>query len=354
MKKLPKGLFVKNKKIWIRLYDPTLGRTREFSSHLPAMDENIQKAKDLRQQIILSLSQPNFVAVKSYIKISDALNLFLQNKTYARKTILTYQLAVKHTIDILDDIIITNFTTQHYIKLVDNLKQKYSHNSISIFTRALSTLFNWLVKNKYLDNSPIARIPIQRKETKTIPLEDLQLILNYLQQHNIEGYYLIKFLYLTGLRVGEAISLKWENIDFEKGLITFYNQKSKRYDIRPLLQPAIDLLKEIKISTNRNKIFVYTDTSCLFFYRTQARLWGERKENGLLKNKILRKYHLHQLRKTFISTLIANGVSLEDTQVFSGHKDPRTTLAHYVEYRYSQIANRVNNQVNFGLLQDAS
>lgn len=115
-----------------------------------------------------------------------------------------------------------------------------------------------------------------------------------------------------------------------------------------MLEPAIELLKEIRINSNRkDKVFLYTDRSCLFFYRTQARLWGERDINGKLKKETLHKYHIHQLRKTFITTLIAHGVSLEDTQVFSGHKDPRTTLAHYVEFQYKKIANRVNAKVVF-------
>lgn len=349
--KLPKGFFAKNKKIWIRLYDPSLGRTREFSSHLSCEVGNIRKAKEIKRQIVNALSERKLIPVKSYINISDALNIYLDNRIYTQKTISTYKFAVKHFIELEGDLMITNITTQHYNNFITRLKTQYSQNSISIYTRCLTSLFNFLVKNKYCDFNPFTRVPIERKDIKTIPVEDLQLILEYLKNNNIEGYYLIKFLYLTGLRVGEAIALKWENIDLKKGLISFYNQKSKRYDIRPLLSPAIELLMEIKLNTNREKVFIYTNTSCIFFYRTQAHLWGERDENGNLKKERLRKYHLHQLRKTFISTLVASGVSLEDTQVFSGHKDPRTTLAHYVEYRYNKIAERVNNVVEFSLPQ---
>lgn len=93
----------------------------------------------------------------------------------------------------------------------------------------------------------------------------MQLILDTLQKENIEGYYLIKFLYLTGLRIREAISLKWENIDFENGIIKFWNQKSKRYDKRPLLEPVIELLKEIRINTNRKDKVFYIPIEVAYF-----------------------------------------------------------------------------------------
>lgn len=348
MRRLPKGLFEKNKKIWIRYYDPLSRRTREISSRLDVTTDNIKKARAMREEIIKAYKTPQNVPVKSYLKISEALEMYLQDKSYAESTVLIARLSVKYFIDSYGDMIITNITNNHVKQLYAEWSQKFSINSCSIYSRAIYVFFNWLVRNKYLEHNPFTTIPVHKKEVKAIPKEDIQLILDTLQKENVEGYYLIKFLYLTGLRISEAISLKWENVDFEKGLLKFWNQKSKRFDTRPLLQPALELLKEIRVNTNReDKVFLHSDRSCRFFYRLQARLWGERDAKGRLKKKTLHKYHIHQLRKTFISNLIAHGVSLEDTQVFSGHRDPRTTLAHYVEFHYQKVADRVNKLVSF-------
>lgn len=345
--RLPKGLHQKGNFIYFKYYDPSVSRTREESTGLLANAANVKAAKEMREEKIRALKKPRSIFVVSYLTITQGLEQFLATKRYAPKTASIFTDATRYFVEANGDLIIGNVSSYDDMKLNEYWERRLKVNSQSIYSRALATMFAWFVQKKYTTENPITRIPMQRTEVKAIPKKDLDLILGTLQKENIEGYYLIKFLYLTGLRVGEAISLEWKNIDLENRLLRFWNQKSKRFDKRPFLLPALEVLTEIKLNTNRERLFLHSDTSCLFFYRTQARLWGERLPNGRLKEKILRKYHLHQLRKTFISALVASGIKFEDTMQYSGHKDSRTMVYHYIEYNYKKINERVDPLVEF-------
>jgi integrase/recombinase XerD len=346
---MPKGLFQRGKYIHMRYYDPYLGRTTSESTGFIANPENIKLAKAYREQKLKELQSLTFIPITQFITIQDAMKEFLSKKEYAPSTSKLLQLAVDDFIKVNGNMIITNITDVEDSKLkkywIDN---DFKKNTRSIYSRALYAMFNYFVKLGIMQKNPIVRASMENIEVKIIPQKDLDEILEYLEKENKEGYYLIKFLYYTGLRISEAISLKWNDISLEEATMRFWNQKSKRYDKRPLLEQAIELLYEIKMNTpKREKVFLYTNKSCLFFYRAQARLWGERDKKGNLKKQILRRYHLHQLRKTFITKLVMSGVAITDTQVFSGHKDARTTTRYYVEYHHKQIAKKVSQLVNF-------
>ena len=339
--KLPKGLFIKHGKIYIRYYDPFDKRTREKSTGFEVTKENIKLAKEYRNEVMNRLRKINY---NDYIlSLSEALEMFLEAKKYKQQTINLFRYAMQYLINAVGDIPIDSVTEFHYNKLLSSPEWiELSNNSKSIYSRHLSIIFNYFKKRNLIEKNPITTIKLEYRRPRAIPSEDLQAILNYLKEHNKHGYNLIKFLYLTGLRISEAISLTWDNINFEKKIIVFHNHKAKREDVRPLLDKAIEHLIEMKKESVSEKLFPYSTRFCSFFYRAQAKLWGDGK-------KSLHKYNIHQLRKSFISKLIEEGISLEDTQVLAGHTDPRTTQRYYIEYQLSKIAERVNKKVDFNV-----
>jgi integrase len=285
---------------------------------------------------------------RGFVPLSEVLEEYLKANNFRPKTEWLAKRAVGLLIEAVGDVPVQSVTAEDYNRLqYHSCWTRFSQNSKSIYSRHLLVFFNYCIQRKLLAENPITPVKPENKTPEAIPKSDIQTILDYLRGNNIEGYWLIKFMYLTGLRISEAISLTWDDIDLEEGIMYVNNIKVKRRDPRPLLSPALDLLQEIKGATNRKKVFIYTNTSCVFFYRAQARLWGERDSKGRLKKKAIRKYHLHQLRKSFLSKLVEDGVSLEDAQVLAGHKDTRTTLKYYIQHNLKKIANRVDHTVEF-------
>ncbi len=109
-----------------------------------------------------------------------------------------------------------------------------SKNTVSSYTKDLKTFWNWMVKENLTSRNVVERVKQEPKQIVTIPEGDFKIILDELYNRSIEQYRIIKFLKLTGFRVGEALALYWEDIDFRSNRIVLKNIKMKRVDEFPL------------------------------------------------------------------------------------------------------------------------
>ena len=66
---------------------------------------------------------------------------------------------------------------------------------------------------------------IQRKQNKFLSTEEMKIVLNYISKYNIHKRkrLLFEFLFLTGLRIGEAFALRWPNVDVENKLLNMHH-----------------------------------------------------------------------------------------------------------------------------------
>ena len=87
-------------------------------------------------------------------------------------------------------------------------------------------------------------------------------ILNYLKDNSDWGYVATSIAVATGMRRGEIIGLKWQDIDFKRGLWTIPADKMKagRLHIVPLAPQAIAILEQIK-ALGYSDQYVFFNTS---------------------------------------------------------------------------------------------
>ena len=134
----------------------------------------------------------------------------------------------------------------------------------------------------------------------------------------------IRFLALTGMRVGEVIGLKWEWVDFERQVIFLPDSKTGQKMI-VLAQPALDLLADLpRVAGNRHCFPGQKFGAHLVDINGPWRL--ARKEAGL------EGVRLHDLRHTHASVGAGAGLSLTIIGALLGHREPATTA------RYAHLA----------------
>jgi integrase len=93
---------------------------------------------------------------------------------------------------------------------------------------------NWIGEDYRIQVNPrIAKLPKRKLENRIARgpyLEkEVDQIINYIFVKNERIYKIIKYIYISGARIEEALTVKVNHIDIENKIIHFYNTKGKRY-----------------------------------------------------------------------------------------------------------------------------
>jgi integrase len=127
----------------------------------------------------------------------------------------------------------------------------------------------------------------------------------------------------TGMRKGEVLSLRWEQIDFEKGIITLVDTKNdqRRY------VPMDETVKSTLMSMERKSEYAFCGKK-----PGRPLVWVELSFHNALEKSGIEDFKIHDLRHTFASNLVMSGVDLMTVKELLGHKTIEMTL------RYAHLA----------------
>ncbi len=142
----------------------------------------------------------------------------------------------------------------------------------------------------------------------------------------------------TGCRLGELLTLRWEDVDFRNGLLTpqaayAKTGETRRIPMNPVLTQA---LKELKVSADgRPHVCLSQKGGRYHSVRTAF--------ETALRRADIKDFTFHDLRRTFASRLVMAGVDLTTVKELLGHKDIKMTLryAHLSQDHKRQAVNRL-------------
>ena len=200
-------------------------------------------------------------------------------------------------------------------------------------------MLNWLYQKNIVNFNGKQTFPIIRKDTRdkllsTYSEEEIKKILDVIDNSNSYGkcaYLVISILAYYGLRVGDIINLKFENIDFENNCIKIIQRKTGKELVLPLIDevkfPLLDYLKngrnhsadeEYILSTMYAPYTKFNNTSSIHHMITKAMtIAGVNFEN---------KHHgPHALRHSLATNMINNNVPVSAISNVLGHSSTRTT-----------------------------
>jgi integrase len=146
-------------------------------------------------------------------------------------------------------------------------------------------------------------------------------------------------LLLTGSREGEVLKAEWEQFDFlrEGWTKPSHNTKQKRVEHIPLNGPALKLLKAMMPKNATGPLFPGRHGGARVSLR---RPWIQAcKASGLAvaeqvkgKHRMITRYRpvvrIHDLRHSYASHLVSNGVSLQIVGKLLGHTQVSTTMRY--------------------------
>jgi len=213
----------------------------------------------------------------------------------------------------------------HFRLLDDTLKEHgASHRTINNYLRIFSALLNWMVAKHFIPINPARGIRpyLIDHNIDTYTPDELDKIFNIAHQLKTEPslycHYFeesLQVCYLTGMRIGELINLKWA--DIENGIIKIRATQTKGKREREI--PVNQRLNIILNSLPHDSDYVIP----LPRGRTQS---GFGLPVRLLRHRSgLQSFRIHNLRHTIATDLLQHGVDIKTVQEILGHAQMTTT-----------------------------
>lgn len=136
----------------------------------------------------------------------------------------------------------------------------------------------------------------------------------------------------TGMRKGEILSLKWDNVDMGNGFILLDKTKNGQRREIPINATLRATLEEAYRGTPDKPRRI--DVSYVFYDHKTGKpcVTVQRSFMGACKKAKIRDFRFHDLRHCFASHLVMSGIDLTTVKELLGHKDLTMTL------RYAHLA----------------
>ncbi len=217
--------------------------------------------------------------------------------------------------------------TRRDVELIHNglRSKRYSANRVLAL---LSKMFSLAVAWGWRADNPakgIPRFPEDKRE-RWLNADELTRLWSVLEEHpNRRRANAVKLMILTGSRRSEVLTASWEQFDLVHGVWTkpSHHTKQKRTEHVPLSVPALALLAAMRAEAEPDPIYLFPGdeagkslTDIKYFWRRVCREAG------------LEKVRLHDLRHTYASRLVSDGVSLHIVGRLLGHTQPQTTARY--------------------------
>jgi integrase len=222
-----------------------------------------------------------------------------------------------------------------------------------------------------INSNPVRRLEQEERpksERREFPSFDRDAIGKLIASTPKRYRTLIAVSVLTGIRQGEAIGLRWQDVDIKAGLLRIRYQLDRtgrlvepktaaaRRDvpIPPSLGRMLAVQKQAAFAKGHSKPtdFVFcSETGASQNHRNITRRGLEK----AVANGQLPKIRWHDLRHIAASALIAEGASVPHVSRVLGHATPAITLAIYAhEFARAEHADRTRErmEVAFGALLD--
>lgn len=255
----------------------------------------------------------------------------------------------------------------NYSELDSNGKEKYSFGSRIKYLSVMNSIFHYAVYElEVLEKNPAdkLRVPVQdrvavkKDKVKYYNLQELNQLLDFMEAYKHQRfpeyqlyYVLLYFLSKTGLRISEALALRWD--DFVGNKIKIDKQTSRNNNNNVIittlknsssyrtinLEPdVVSALKKFKLKQNElllcNKNFYKNKDGIIFqnyngHYLTPS-IIRETLKGYCIKAGVEYK-GTHAFRHTHAVLMRESGVSLEYISNRLGHESTNTTSGTYID-----------------------
>ena len=236
--------------------------------------------------------------------------------------------------------------------------------SVKRYSTVFSSIITEAWKQKFIESNPIGKNYIHYPKVVQPKLEaysdnEVEDFMEALQEEDIRTRALLTLAITSGLRRGELVGLMWDDIDFDKNIITVsrsaYKPKGEEQRVKStkslssnrtvyIPESCAATLYALKIDQAREKReardlwvdsgFVFTDK-----YGKNMSIYAPTRICAEVQERHgLRHLKLHGLRHTCGSLMVEHGVDPETVKTVLGHESLKTTNRYLHPYAESMKA----------------
>lgn len=272
-----------------------------------------------------------------------------------------------HIIPVIGDIKLNSLKPEDIDRLLLTMTEKgLSVTSQRYVISVIIKSLNWAVKRRILRFNVIDYVDIPKPEKfnpTVLNEEQLQVLLNYCSSSPLLTP--ISLILLTGLRRGEALGLKWSDIDFENKVLHVQRsatpakggyhfspcktEKSNRFLSLPDI--AVSVLENWKMYQSEFYLtidnfnpddYVFYNYTCKILSCSAIRRYYKK----ALQDCNLPDIRIHDLRHSYATLLLKKNIAPKVASKMLGHSDTRTTLdiyTHVLTNMQEPVTNAIND-----------
>tara|TARA_B100000965_G_scaffold398847_1_gene417632 strand:+ start:2120 stop:2974 length:855 start_codon:yes stop_codon:yes gene_type:complete len=209
-------------------------------------------------------------------------------------------------------------------KYISNLRnKKLSLSSINRKVSVLKNFIKFLQSEKLIDKINLDKFE-SLKNSKKIPkaidknqIEEIFMRMEKLKSNNSKIYIMVlRLMYLSGLRISEALNLKWSDLNINDVSLNIYGKGSKERKVY-ITKNFLNCLLKLK----NNSHYVFNINNKPISTRTINKFLEDIYKKGVI-NKSLSS---HTFRHSFATTMLENNADIRHIQKLLGHSSISTT-----------------------------
>jgi len=210
---------------------------------------------------------------------------------------------------------ITPFLIESYKKKrLEEVKPATVNREIGL----LKHMFNMAIMWDKATTNPMRHVrllPVENNQERNLNQEEVTKLLGACTEYSRP---IVQTALHTGMRMGEILGLKWEQVDLRQRMIVILHSKNGKVRKIPINDTLLQILTKLKYNKTSEYVFVCVRTG------EPAQKFRTAWLNALRRSGIPH-CRAHDLRHTAASHMVAAGIDLVTVMQILGHANLRTT-----------------------------
>lgn len=259
---------------------------------------------------------------------------WMEQHRYSEQTIRNYLNHLSQFFVYMGNVDIKTMTAEDVIRFNHDviIRQKLSVSYQRVVTGAIKLFYSHFFDHS-MDVSQLDR-PF-REKVLPIVLSKAEVERILKAAGNIKHRAMLSLMYSCGLRRGELLALKINDLDKDRNLIRIIQGKGRKDRYVPYSEKLKGILREYYAAWKPKEYLFEGQDGGKYSERSIAMVL----EHAVKRSGVKKDVHLHTLRHSFATHLLEAGTDIRYIQEILGHSSPKTTMiyTHVSSHRIGEI-----------------